>query len=164
MPIQSNLLAWVKSSGTLKNDWVQKTLEEVVESSGAENKLEENKETVSRFSPRPAWRDCLFIKVFSLHDSLSTWARSLIVIHKLQISAGIPHRLNPCGVWVCDPPRKRLYLWSTCPIFEKGLLLFGTVEQLEPFPIYSLRKLRKTQEAAFAQNENWLKEEQNDQG
>ena len=46
--------------------------EEVVESSGAENKLEENNEIVSRFSFQDLRDETALLRPFSLHDSLST--------------------------------------------------------------------------------------------
>ena len=46
--------------------------EEVVESSGAENKLEENNEIVSRFSFQDLRDETALSRPFSLHDLLST--------------------------------------------------------------------------------------------
>ncbi len=65
------------------------------------------------------------------------------------ISAGIP-QINRVVWKVCDPPRKWLYLEKHLSDFEKGAYYyFGTVEQLEPFHIYSIERLRENTERPF---------------
>ena len=73
MPIPEQLGSLATSSGKIIEERLSpEAFEEVVESSGAENKLEENNEIVSRFSFQDLRDETALSSPFSLHDSLST--------------------------------------------------------------------------------------------
>ncbi len=104
-------------------------------SSGAENKLEENNEIVSD-SFQDLRDETALIKAPSIYTTHCRRARSESLPQIAGISAGIP-QINRVASGYVTHQENGYILEALVRFWKRGLTLFGTVEQLEPF-IYSI--------------------------
>ena len=139
--------------------------EEVVESSGAENKLEENNEIVSRFSFQDLRDETALIKALQFTRLIVDLSKEPNRYTQIAgISAGIPQINRVASEYVTH--QENGYILKHLSDFEKGAYYYlGQLNNWNRSLIYSIEKIKENTGDRLVQKwENWLKEEQNDQG
>ena len=139
--------------------------EEVVESSGAENKLEENNEIVSRFSFQDLRDETALIKSLQFTRLIVDLSKEPNRYTQIAgISAGIPQINRVASEYVTH--QENGYILKHLSDFEKGAYYYlGQLNNWNRSLIYSIEKIKENTGDRLVQKwENWLKEEQNDQG
>ena len=139
--------------------------EEVVESSGAENKLEENNEIVSRFSFQDLRDETALIKALQFTRLIVDLSKEPNRYTQIAgISAGIPQINRVASEYVTH--QENGYILKHLSDFEKGAYYYlGQLNNWNRSLIYSIEKIKENTGDRLVQKwEDWLKEEQNDQG
>lgn len=167
MPIQSNLVALQNQVEKMIEERLSpEAFEEVVESSGSENKLEENNEIVSRFSVQDLRDQTALIKALQFTRLIVDLSKEPNRYTQIAvISASIPQINRVASEYVTH--QENGYILKHLSDFEKGAAYhyLGQLNNWSRSLIYSIEKIKENTGDRLVQKwENWLKEEQNDQG
>lgn len=139
--------------------------EEVVESSGAENRLEENNEIISRFSFQDLRDETALIKSLQFTRLIVDLSKEPNRYTQIAgISAGIPQINRVASEYVTH--QENGYILKHLSDFEKGAYYYlGQLNNWNRSLIYSIEKIKENTGDRLVQKwENWLKEEQHGQG